>query len=149
LGLAVIAGIMLVATAIGLIWRARNGRFRAAPRSPVIVTSTDPVTNALASLGVRPGVVTLLQFSTVFCAPCRATRVYCADIAATVPGVRHLDIDAESHLDEVRVLDVWRTPTVLVIDTAGAIRSRASGPTNRARLLAAVAAVTEPAAVAA
>ncbi len=135
-GLAVSAAIVLVAAAIGLVWRARNGRFRATVAPVVAVEPT------LASLGVTSGVVTLLQFSTVFCAPCRATRAYCAEIAAAVPGVRHLEVDAESHLDEVRALDVWRTPTVFVIDTAGEIRSRASGPTNRAQLLAAVAEVT-------
>ena len=44
----------------------------------------------------------------------------------------------------MRALDIWRTPTVLVIDAAGVIRSRASGPTNRAHLLAAVADVVTP-----
>jgi hypothetical protein len=53
----------------------------------------------LEKLGVTPGTpVTLLQFSTAFCAPCRATRVYCADLARTIPGVRHVEVDAESHL---------------------------------------------------
>ncbi len=137
--MAVSLAIVLMATAIGLVWRARSGRFRVAgaPAAP----TTEPI---LAGLGVTPGGVTLLQFSTVFCAPCRATRVFCAEVAATVPGVRHVEVDAESHLDEVRTLDIWRTPTVLVIDAAGVIRSRASGPTNRARLLAAVADVMNP-----
>jgi thiol-disulfide isomerase/thioredoxin len=142
-GVAVSATIVLVATAIGLFWRARNGRFREIKAPTGEVEAIEP---NLAALGVTTGVVTLLQFSTVFCAPCRATRVFCAEVATTVPGVRHVEIDAESHLDEVRALDVWRTPTVLVIDTTGAIRSRASGPTNRALLLAAVADVLTPAA---
>src|SRR5262245_18231494 len=124
---------MLVATAIGLLWRARNGRFRTAPARPSspptlaaaaeLPETPNPIQTTLASLGVRTGEVTLLQFSTVFCAPCRATRAFCAEVAATVAGIRHLEVDAESHLDEVRALDVWRTPTVLIIDTAGEIRS--------------------------
>ena len=138
-GVAVIATVVLVASAIGLVWRARNGRFRVA-KAPAV----EAVEPTLAALGVTPGVVTLLQFSTVFCAPCRATRAFCAEVAAAVPGVRHVEVDAESHLDEVRALDIWRTPTVLVIDAAGEIRSRASGPTNRARLLAAIADVLSP-----
>ncbi len=94
----------------------------------------------LAGLGVEPGTpVTLLQFSTAFCGPCRATRVLCADVAARIPGVRHLDVDAESHLEAVRTLDVWRTPTVLIIDAAGVIRRRATGAPSRSQLLAAVA----------
>ena len=134
-GIAVSVAVVLVASAIGAAWRARSGRFRA-PVGP----KTEP---ALAALGVAPGGVTLLQFSTTFCAPCRSTRAFCAEIARTVPGVRHVEIDAESHLAEVRALDVWRTPTVLVIDHNGVVRSRAAGPTNRAQLLAAVAEVME------
>ena len=85
--------------------------------------------------------VTLLQFSTAFCGPCRTTRALCADVAQTVPGVRHLEIDAESHLDAVRALDIWRTPTVLVIDRKGAVVSRAAGAPSRAQLLGVVGAV--------
>jgi thiol-disulfide isomerase/thioredoxin len=93
----------------------------------------------LEKLGVTPGTpVTLLQFSTAFCAPCRATRVYCADLARTIPGVRHVEVDAESHLDAVRALEVRRTPTVLVVDARGTVRSRVDGVTNRAHLLTAV-----------
>jgi thiol-disulfide isomerase/thioredoxin len=128
--------IVLVASAIGAVWRTHNGRFRAQPKS-----TTGP---ALAALGVTPGVVTLLQFSTVFCTPCRSTRVFCGEVAKAVPGVRHVEVDAESHLAEVRALDVWRTPTVLVIDAQGTVRSRATGATNRAQLLAALADVMEP-----
>ena len=137
--MAVSVAIVLMATAIGLVWRARSGRFRVA--GAPVASTIEPI---LAGLGVAPGGVTLLQFSTVFCAPCRATRVFCAEVAAAVPGVRHVEVDAESHLDEVRALDIWRTPTVLVIDASGVVRSRASGPTNRAQLLAAVADVMNP-----
>jgi thiol-disulfide isomerase/thioredoxin len=102
-----------------------------------------PAAVVLEKLGVIPGTpVTLLQFSTAFCGPCRATRVYCADLARAIPGVRHVEVDAESHLDAVRALDIRRTPTVLVLDAQGTVRSRASGATNRAQLLAAVAAAT-------
>jgi len=103
------------------------------------VPQMDPV---LQGLGVTPGPdVTLLQFSSAFCGPCRTTRALCADVARTVPGVRHLEVDAESHLDAVRALDIWRTPTVLVIDRDGAVVSRASGAPSRAQLLGVVGAV--------
>lgn len=98
----------------------------------------------LAELGVTAGTpVTLLQFSSAFCAPCRATRVVCQDVAARVPGVRHLEVDAEAHLDAVRALRVMRTPTLFVIDSSGRVRRRASGQPSRAQLLAAVADVLD------
>ena len=84
---------------------------------------------------------TLLQFSSAFCAPCRATRVILADVAGRAPGVTHLEIDAESHLDLVRSLGVLRTPTVFVLGADGAITARASGQPRKADVLGALAAV--------
>lgn len=100
-----------------------------------------PAANALAPddlgqpLGER---ATLVQFSSAFCTPCRATRVVLGDVAAMVPGVVHVEIDAESHLDLVRRLDVTRTPTVLVLDAVGRIRKRATGAPRKADVIAAL-----------
>ncbi|WP_239312149.1 TlpA family protein disulfide reductase [Plantactinospora mayteni] len=94
----------------------------------------------LAALGVRPGApATLLQFSSAFCAPCRATRQILADVSGTLDGVRHVEVDAASQLPAVRALGIWRTPTVLVVDADGRIVQRAAGVPARAQLLAAVA----------
>jgi thiol-disulfide isomerase/thioredoxin len=84
---------------------------------------------------------TLLQFSSAFCAPCRATRVILADVAGRAPGVAHVEIDAESHLDLVRSLGVLRTPTVFVLGADGAITARASGQPRKADVLGALGAV--------
>ena len=81
---------------------------------------------------------TLLQFSSAFCTPCRATRVVLGDVAAMVEGVRHVEVDAESHLELVRRLDITRTPTVLVLDSGGRIRSRATGAPRKADVVAAL-----------
>ncbi len=94
----------------------------------------------LVELGITPGTrATLLQFSTAFCAPCRMTRRILADVAATVAGVRHLEVDAESHLELVRRLRIRRTPTVLVLDAQAREVARASGaPPGRAAVFAAL-----------
>ncbi|WP_026240245.1 thioredoxin family protein [Parafrankia discariae] len=104
------------------------------------------LTAELAALGHVPGeVATLLQFSTAFCAPCRVARRVLADVAAIVPGVRHVEVDAESHLELVRRLGVRRTPTVLVLDAAGVEARRASGaPPSRDAVLATLASLVEP-----
>ena len=44
-----------------------------------------------------------------------------------VPGVTHVEVDAEHHLEAVRELRVLRTPTTLVLDADGREVSRASG----------------------
>ena len=90
-------------------------------------------------LGVALGQrATLVQFSSAFCQPCRATRVVLGDVADMVEGVTHVEIDAESHLDLVRRFDVMRTPTVLVLDAAGRVRKRATGAPRKADVIAAL-----------
>ncbi|ONH30262.1 hypothetical protein BL253_15065 [Pseudofrankia asymbiotica] len=111
--------------------------------------STGSLAAELAALG-RPGGQrgTLLQFSTAFCAPCRTTRTVLADVARIVPGVAHVEVDAEDNLELVRRLGIRRTPTVLVLDGHAREISRASGaPPSRAAVIAAlgpVASESEP-----
>ena len=92
----------------------------------------------LAALGVEPARATLLQFSSAFCAPCRAVRRVSAEVAGMVPGVRHVEVDAESHLDAVRALGIWRTPTLLVLDADGRVTKRATGVPTKPHLIAAL-----------
>ncbi|WP_225833779.1 thioredoxin family protein [Streptomyces sp. NK08204] len=82
---------------------------------------------------------TLVQFSTAFCAPCRATRRILGEVAGMVPGVTHLEIDAEAHLGLVRELEIRTTPTVLVLDAAGRVVRRAAGQPRKADVIAALA----------
>lgn len=84
---------------------------------------------------------TLLQFSSAFCAPCRATRRILADIAESVPGVVHVEVDAEHHLDLVRRLGVLRTPTTLILDAHGAEFTRAAGAPRKEQVLSALEAI--------
>ncbi|WP_050799782.1 TlpA family protein disulfide reductase [Streptomyces himastatinicus] len=88
-----------------------------------------------ADLGTR---ATLVQFSSAFCQPCRATRRVLAEVAHMVDGVAHVEVDAEAHLELVRMLDIVRTPTVLVLDADGRIVRRAAGQPRTADVIAAV-----------
>jgi hypothetical protein len=124
-------GLVVVATVGGLVWRARGGKLREQPTGEILTAS-----DIGGELGAR---ATLVQFSTAFCQPCRATRILLDDVIRVVDGVAHVEIDAESHLDLVRRLDVMRTPTVFVLDSAGRIVRRASGAPRKAEVLAALA----------
>lgn len=88
-----------------------------------------------AELGAR---ATLVQFSSAFCVPCRATRRVLGEVADLVPGVVHVEIDAEGHLQLVRALDVLKTPTVLVLDADGRVVRRAVGQPRKADVIAAL-----------
>ncbi|MGW5867817.1 thioredoxin family protein [Streptomyces sp. NPDC055239] len=81
---------------------------------------------------------TLVQFSSAFCQPCRATRRVLADVAEMVPGVSHVEIDAEAELELVRELRILKTPTVLVLDADGQVVRRATGQPRRADVIAAL-----------
>jgi thiol-disulfide isomerase/thioredoxin len=88
-----------------------------------------------AALGEK---ATLLQFSSAFCAPCRATRRTLSEVAGLVPGVEHLEVDAEHHLELVRSLGILRTPTTLVLDAAGREVTRAAGAPRKEQVLGAL-----------
>jgi thiol-disulfide isomerase/thioredoxin len=96
----------------------------------------DPV--LLRELGVGPARVTLLQFSSAFCAPCRAVRRVSSEVAGMLPGVEHVEVDAESHLGAVRALGIWRTPTLLILDADGRVVKRATGVPAKPQLIAVI-----------
>ena len=126
--LVVLAG----ATAFGVAWRRRDGRL-AAPDSAA--AAGGPRLGA-AELGQPLGPrATLLQFSSEFCAPCRATRQILAEVASGADGVRHVEVDAGERMDLVRLLDVRRTPTVFVLGPDGRVAQRGSGLMNKADVL--------------
>jgi thiol-disulfide isomerase/thioredoxin len=122
-GVVVLLVVLAVATAFGL-WRRRvDGRLTTTSGG-----ATEGATLTADELGHELGAsVTFVQFSTAFCQPCRANRQVLSHLAGTDEGVVHIDIDAESHLDLVRRLDVTRTPTTFVLDPSGVIRRRATG----------------------
>jgi thiol-disulfide isomerase/thioredoxin len=146
-GLIVLVAVLAVAAAGGLAWRRGNGRMRAPGRvragalpaaAGAARRSGEPAVTS-AELGAPLGArATLVQFSTAFCAPCRATRRVLAEVAGMTDGVAHIEIDAESRLDLVRRLDIRRTPTVLVLGPDGTITRRASGQPRKADVIAAV-----------
>ncbi|MCW2755132.1 MAG: putative thioredoxin [Marmoricola sp.] len=132
-----------VAAAFGIFRALTDGHFRGTHRVRGIADGSvvDAPSSVLegtpwaAQLGER---FTLLQFSSAFCAPCRATRRTLADVAGIVPGVAHLEVDAEQHLDVVRRLGILRTPTTLVLDADGIEVTRATGAPTRQQVLAAL-----------
>ncbi len=103
-------------------------------------------TAVLEGLGVRPGDadLTVVQFSTAFCGPCRTTRARLQHLQATRPGLAYVHVDAESSLDAVRALDVRRTPTLFYLDREARLLGRTDGAPRRQELTALVDAHTGP-----
>lgn len=149
-GIWILLVVLVVATVFGLWFQRANGRVRDARTSPVPMASPDdppasiveqsPESVALAAaldgrLGER---ATIVQFSSAFCQPCRATRRIVEEVCVLVPGVSHVEIDAEENLELVRALDIRRTPTVLFLDRTGTVRKQASGQPRKADVIAAL-----------
>lgn len=147
-GIVVLVVAVVAALAVGGYRAATDGRFRGSKRVRGAAppdASDDHAAEPAAALagtpweGQRGEQATLLQFSSAFCAPCRATRRVLEDVARTVPGVAHVEVDAEQHLDLVRRLGILRTPTTLVLDPQGHEVTRAAGAPTKQQVLAALA----------
>jgi thiol-disulfide isomerase/thioredoxin len=166
IGAVVAVVVLLVATVFGLVRRRRDGALRpvagaAAPLVPAApavpapagdeaapgsAAGRDDATPAAegtmlrgAELGADLGTrATLVQFSTAFCAPCRATKRILGEVTGMVDGVAHVEIDAETHLELVRRLGIIRTPTVLVLDATGRVVRKAVGQPRTADVIAAL-----------
>jgi thiol-disulfide isomerase/thioredoxin len=138
-----VLAVLAVATAVGLWWRSRNGRYTAV--DPALLTSDAPVGDTPDLLGPSEvGVAlgsraTFVQLSSEVCAPCRRTHAVLEHLAAEHDDVVHVDLDVAEHLDLVRRFNVLRTPTTLVLDRRGAVVGRLSGATDRHHALAALA----------
>jgi len=145
--------VLAAATAFGLARRYRDGRLTGPRRHPARAGwpgRADPSGPAGRAAPAGPRVTpaqlghplgrraTLLQFSSEFCAPCRATRQVLDEVARGTDGVSHVEVDAADRVDLVRLLNVRRTPTVFVLGPEGQVTRRGSGLMRRADVLTAL-----------
>ena len=131
----------LLPIVIVLVLASGSGFWHKNPRGKVVVKSDKGlITPAMigADLGSR---ATLLQFSSAFCGPCRATRMLIEDVTADMGDVAHVEIDAEANLELVRQLDIRSTPTTLFINGDGHEVGRAVCAPKRDQVLNAIAAI--------
>jgi thiol-disulfide isomerase/thioredoxin len=128
-GALVLVGTLVLATVVGLVLKARNGRVRAAGASAL---------PADVQALVAPAGITLVQLSTTFCAPCRHARVLLSDLAARTDGLHHTELDLTDRPDLAKELSVLRTPTTLAVDGRGTEILRVGGVPKRDELLEAL-----------
>ena len=125
--------VLVFATAYGLWYQRSRGKV-------VVKSDKGLITPAMigAELGSR---VTLVQFSSAFCSPCRATRMLLEDVTAEMSEVAYVEVDAEANLELVRTLDIRSTPTTLFLDRTGHEVGRAMGAPKRDQVLSAISAI--------
>jgi thiol-disulfide isomerase/thioredoxin len=130
---ALILGLVVVATVVGLVWRSRTGRVVARSRESRVTPSE--VGTTASAFGTK---ATLLQFSTQFCAPCRTTARVLGEIGSARDGVEHVEIDLTDRPDLARRFSVLQTPTTLVLDGKGTVRARIGGAARPTEVRAAI-----------
>jgi thiol-disulfide isomerase/thioredoxin len=125
--LLVVAAIILAAAIIGVIWRVTSGRARRIRDGKQVdlaelgvVKDGKPVTE----FGSR---LTFLQFSSEFCSQCVQTARILGELETQSDEVLHLEVDLTNRLDLAKKYQVLQTPTTLILDRRGVVKSRIGG----------------------
>jgi len=127
--------VLALASAYGFWWKQSRGAIRTNKSVPGHRLSPAVLGENLGSRA------TMVQFSSAFCAPCRATHALLSQMVESLPDVRHIHIDAESHLELVRELDIRSTPTTIFLNRDGIEVGRAAGTPKREQVITALNAI--------
>jgi thiol-disulfide isomerase/thioredoxin len=122
--LVAVAVLLAGAVVVGVLHRRSQGRARHAAASAPI----DPVRLGDVQFGRS---ATLVQFSTELCAKCPSVRRTLTAVADAHDGVRHVDVDLTHRPDIARDFGILQTPTTLILDGRGVIRTRLGGALRR------------------
>ena len=128
--------VLVLASAYGIWWKKREGAIRTKKSVPEHRLTAQILGE---ELGTR---ATMVQFSSAFCAPCKATHALLSQMVIPMHDVKHIHIDAESHLELVRQLDIRSTPTTIFLNRDGVEVGRAAGTPKREQVIAALAAIS-------
>ncbi|MFM6980896.1 MAG: TlpA family protein disulfide reductase [Micrococcales bacterium] len=71
--------------------------------------------------------ITFLQFSSQYCTQCPGTARLLGELEVADPSVRHIEVDITERLDLAKKYNVLQTPTTLVLDRKGFVKSRIGG----------------------
>lgn len=126
LALLVIVALVALATLLGLVLRARSVR---------VVPGCGGVEHQLVVAGAE---VTLVQLSSPVCSACVAMRRVGTELAAADSTIAHREIDVVDEPEVARRHSVYSTPTTLVLDREGHVRSRLIGAVRAADVRAAI-----------
>ena len=127
LQIGIVLVLVAIATAAGLIWKARTGTAKKVAAGEVIdlkgigaVKDGKPVTE----FGER---VTFLQFSSEFCSQCAQTARLFHELEAHHDDILHIEVDITNRMDLANKFNILQTPTTLVLDKNGVVTSRIGG----------------------
>ena len=125
--IALVAGLLVLVIGFGAIWRLRTGRAKAV-NSGQVVDLTELAAIKDGQLVTRFGrKTTFLQFSSEVCSACRATAKVYTELEKSTDGLLHIEVDVTRRLDLANKYQILQTPTTLVLDAHGRVKSRIGG----------------------
>ena len=150
-------GILALTTVFGLYWRSQQGKLKTPAlegnrisneeiskiirhKSSFMVNS-DLLDQHQMQLGKN---VTLLQFSSAFCSPCKATAVVISQIVQGMDDVVYIQVASEENLKLVEKFDIKSTPTVVLFNRDGVEVGRAVGIPTKEQVIISINAVRTP-----
>ena len=125
--IALILGLVALATAAGLIWRARSGLAKKLTNGEVINLAEIGATKNGKPVTKFGQKVTFLQFSSEFCTACLQTSKLYSELEQVHPEILHIEVDITNRIDLANKFNILQTPTTLVLDPRGRVTSRIGG----------------------
>jgi thiol-disulfide isomerase/thioredoxin len=124
---ALIALLILAALIAGFWWRARTGRAKLVRSGELVDLGKLKATISGKPVSSFGEVATLLQFSTEVCSICVATARLYKDLEKKTPGLKHIEVDITNRMDLAAHFSVMQTPTTLILDKHGMVKTRIGG----------------------
>ena len=123
IALLAVVGLVAVTAVAGWAWRRGQDHARA--------VSAGSLDLADLELGERGRRATLVLFSTEYCSRCPQVRRTLDALAHDLDGVAHAEVDLTHRPHPPPRQHILQTPTVFVLDAAGAVHSRFGGAPHR------------------
>lgn len=153
-------GILALATIFGLYWRSQQGKLKAPSRTSKSISAISneelsKIIRSKSSFMVNDDLadkrqmqlgknVTLLQFSSAFCSPCKATAQIISHLVEGMDDVVYIQVASEENLKLVEKFDIKSTPTVIFFNRNGIEVGRAVGIPTKEQVIISINAVRTP-----
>ena len=126
--------VLALASVFGFWWRQNQGQLKKAKGPHNFISKSE----IGIDLGSR---VTIVQFSSAFCSPCKATAQIIKNLIKDMDDVAYVQIQSEENITLIEKFDIKSTPTVIFFNGMGMEVGRATGTPTNQQVLAAIASV--------
>lgn len=127
LNLIAIIALVAAATLVGFWWKSSTGRAKRIKSGVQIDLRQIGATKNGLPVTKFGEHTTFLQFSSEMCPTCKQTAKLFEELEKTSHGVLHIEVDLTHRLDLAEKFGILQTPTTLVLDSNGIVKSRISG----------------------